>query len=325
MKKCMTVLALLLCLLLTACGGEKKDSGGQTSFLEEASGLEEDAVLLTVDGREVPAWRYLYWLAYACDQVKTRYAETETQLDWDTPVSGGTLADYVKDQALADTVLYAAVENLAEQYGYADSETKTETTLPDLGLEQEQMAELEAVGQMYAWLYELYCAGESSLTPAQEELEAYGKTCGVLTIDRILLPVGEDRETAREKAAEIFSRLNSAEDQAAAFTALAAEGADTQGPRTLWPEDDGLDGELLAAARELEEGQCSGILESQEGFSILRRLETDLAVLKEAYFDDHLLTVAEEAAVTTMPEYDEIGAETLDAILEHAQREEEAA
>ena len=42
MKMRMTCLALLLCLLLTACGGKEPDSQGRTSFLGEVSGLEEE-------------------------------------------------------------------------------------------------------------------------------------------------------------------------------------------------------------------------------------------------------------------------------------------
>ena len=33
-------LALLLCLCLTACGGEPEESGGQMSLLETAAGLD---------------------------------------------------------------------------------------------------------------------------------------------------------------------------------------------------------------------------------------------------------------------------------------------
>ena len=319
----MTCLALLLCLLLTACGGKEPDSQGRTSFLGEAAGLEEDTVLLTVDGREVPAWRYLYWLAWTCQQMRERYAASGTALDWDTPVSGGTLAQYVKDQALADTVLYAVVENLAEQAGYAPSEEDvSEAVLPDMGLDENQMAQLEAVGRMYGWLYDRYCAGEGSLTPTREELEAYGEAGGFLTLDRILIPAGEDREAARKRAAEMFSRLNGAEDQGAAFSALAAEGSDQAGPRTLTPDSTELDAELLAAARELQAGQCSGILESQEGFSILRRLETDPETLKEPYFDSCLLDLAEAAEVTTAPAYDELDPEAFDHAWEQARMEE---
>ena len=110
-------LALLLCLCLTACGGEPEESGGQMSLLETAAGLDGTEHLLTIDNREIPAWRYLYWLAYTCDQIAQSYTESEVTLDWAAPVSGGTLADYAKDQALADTALYATVENWAEKYG----------------------------------------------------------------------------------------------------------------------------------------------------------------------------------------------------------------
>ena len=313
MKMRMTCLALLLCLLLTACGGKEPDSRGQISLLEEASGLDEEAVLLTVDGREVPAWRYLYWLAWTCGQMRERYETSGTALDWGAPASGGTLAQYVKDQALADTVLYAVVENLAKEAGYTPSEEDgTEAVLPDMGLNEEQMAQLEAVGQMYGWLYDRYCVGESSLTPTREELEAYEKAGGFLTLDRILVPAGEDREAARQRASEVFSCLNGAEDQGTKFSALAAEGADQLGPRTLSPDSGELDGELLDAARELQEGQCSGILESQEGFSILRRLETDPEALREPYFDDRLLALAEAAEVTTAPAYDGLDLEAFD-------------
>ena len=325
MKMRMTCLALLLCLLLTACGGKEPDSQGRTSLLGEAAGLEEEEVLVTVDGREVPAWRYLYWLAWTCGQMRERYESSGTVLDWDTPVSGGTLAQYVKDQALADTVLYAVVENLAEKAGYASSEeVGAKAALPDMGLDEAQMAQLEDVGRMYGWLYDRYCAGEGSLTPTQEELEAYGKTGGFLTLDRILIPAGEDREAARQRASEVFSRLNGAEDQGAAFSALAAEGGAQVGPRTLAPDSAELDGELLAAARELQAGQCSGILETQEGFSILRRLETDPEALKEPYFDDRLLDLAEAAEVTTAPAYDGVDPAAFDRAWEQARAEKNA-
>lgn len=105
MRKRTITLALLLCLILTACGG-REDSRSQGLF-QRASGMDEDAVLLTVDGREVPAWRYLYWLDRGCGRLQEQYRSAGLPLDWNAPLEGGTLADYVKDQALADTALYA--------------------------------------------------------------------------------------------------------------------------------------------------------------------------------------------------------------------------
>ena len=122
----------------------------------------------------------------------------------------------------------------------------------------------------------------------------------------------------------MFSRLNGAEDQGEAFSALAAEGGDQVGPRTLAPDSAELDGELLAAARELQAGQCSGILETQEGFSILRRLETDPEALKDPYFDDRLLDLAEAAEVTTAPAYDGVDPAAFDRAWEQARAEKYA-
>jgi len=308
MKKRMLGLALSLCLTLTACGGEPKESGGQTSILGQAAGLEETELLLTIQGREVPAWRYLYWLAYTCDQIAARYEASRLTLDWNIPVSGGTLADYAKDQALADTALYATVENWAAEQNCAPPEESASGALPALGLPPERLAELEAVGGQYAALYALYETEGSPLAPTAEELTAYGESAGAMTLDRVLVPAGEDREAARNRAAELFSQLNSAEDQAAVFARLAAAGGDTAGPRTALPGDGTWEETLWEAAAALEEGQCSGILESEEGFSILRRLPLEPDALRQACFDHRLETAAAGAAVTVEAAYDALDA-----------------
>ena len=344
MRKRMIGLALALCLLLTACGGGKEDSRGQASFLGEAAGLEETAVLVTVGGREVPAWRYLYWLAYTCDRVRDQYGKAGLTLDWSAAVSGGTLADYVRDQALADTALYAVVENWAEQYGCtldgddqvslaeaweenAESRGGEAAYLEELrrlGLDRERAEELAAVGMQYAKLYALYGEADSPLAPDEETLKAFAAEQGQLTLDRILISAGEDREAARLKAAEVFSRLNSAADQAAEFTALAAAGDDTAGPRTVTVGDGTLDPVLEEAAAALEEGQCSGILESGEGFSILRRLPADTGAVREAYFDHLLQEAAETAELQTAEAYGKLDVEAFYRALEQLRTAEAA-
>ena len=322
MKKRVIALTLLLCLTLTACGG-KKDSQGQASFLGAAADMQEDSVLLSVNGREVAAWRYLYWLAYTCDCIRDRYQETGTPLDWKIPVTGGTLADYAKDQALADTVLYATVENWAEQYDCTLTEEDRETLtsswaeqaeahggeeayladLAALGLDRQRAEELAGVGVLYSKLYAIYREAGSALAPDEEALRAFAAETGEVTVDRILVAAGKDREAARQRAAEIFSQLNGAADQAAEFAALAAAGDDAAGPRTLQPGDETLPASLLDAAASLAEGQCSGILESEEGFSILRRLPGDPDALADSYFDYLLQTAAEQAMVETEASY----------------------
>ena len=82
MKK--TVAVLLLCLSLTACAAPAETGG----VLERASGLDEEETLFAVDGRDVPAWRYLYWLAYTCERVAARYRDAGAALDWQAPLDG---------------------------------------------------------------------------------------------------------------------------------------------------------------------------------------------------------------------------------------------
>lgn len=318
MKK--TVAVLLMCLCLTACAATA-ESGG---ILGQASGLDEEETLLTVDGREVPAWRYLYWLAYTCDRVAARYRDAGVTLDWQAPLEGGTLADYAKDQALADTALYATVENWAEQYGCQLSDGERQTAaenwdqqadepgyleeLADLGLDRERALELEGVGALYAKLCALANQPDGALAPAGEALSEFASENGRITVDRVLIAAGEDREAAREKAAEIFAQLNGAEDQGAVFDTLAKAGDDTAGPRTILPGDGQLPQELEEAAQALAIGQCSGILESDEGFSILRRLAPETADLAEDYFDSCLQAAAAHAQVALTEAYEQLDA-----------------
>lgn len=295
MKRCAMI--LLVCLLLTGCGKREL-------VPNKTAPTEEMEILLTVDGREVPVWRYLCWLRYACERVQEQYAVAGQAVDWELPVEDETLAERVKRQALADTVLYATVENWAEQYGCQPQREVEEDPLPLPGLTEQQMRELQNVGAQYAALYALYETEGSALAPTEEQLRAFSEEAGLLTLNRILIESGEDREAARQRAAEVFSRLNGAEDPAEAFAALAAEGDDSAGPRqsdaSVWNE------ELLEAARSLAVGQYTGILESEEGFSILMRLEPDLSGIREAHFDSLLQQAAEDAEVVLQPLYYEL-------------------
>lgn len=303
MKRLIPFLAAAV--VLTGCGSKAQET--------PAADLPADEeVLLYINDREIPAWRYFCWLERACAGAEEDLTDAQCAA--------------FKAQALADTALYAAVEDLAAQHGVtltAEEAAALDTT-PWADLSPAHQAELSAVGGLYAKLCALAAQAGSSLAPDGETLAAFAKEQNCITLDRILIPAGEDREAARQRASEIFSRLNGAEDQGAAFAALTAEGADQLGPRTLSPDSTELDGELLAAARELQEGQCSGILESQEGFSILRRLETDPEALREPYFDDCLLDLAEAAEVTTAPAYDELDPAAFDQAWEQVRTDKNA-
>lgn len=341
MRRRAMALALLLCLTLTACGGGGEDSRSQGLF-QRTTGLEETEVLLTVGGREVMAWRYLYWLERCCERLQEQYRAAGLTLDWDAPLEGVTLADYVKDQALADTALYATVENWAASAGLslddadraalADSweeqtaahggEEAYSQALADMGLDRQRAEELAAVGRLYAKLYRLSREEGSALAPAEEDLEAFARQQGRITVDRLLFPAGEDREAARQRAAEAFARLNTAADLAAEFQTLAS-GEDRLERNTFTLGDGTLPAALEEAAQALEAGQCSGILETEEGFSILLRRETDRSGLEESYFDSRLQAAAEAAEVRLTEDYRALDPAAFSAALSRARRQGE--
>lgn len=300
MRKTMELLALALCLLLSGCGREAADA---ESLWGQAAGLDDNAPLLTVDGREIPAWKYLYWLAADCQQLEERYDASNTALDWlSTTPEGDTLGDLVKEEALADTILYAVVDNWAELYGC----TLTEEELGNLpkrsypGLTEEQAQVLSETGRKYVNLYTLYETSGSPLAPAEGELELFQQTSGLLAAERIMVPAGDDREAARQRAAELFAQLNAAEDQASAFDALLTETGGGSLPEEEWT------GALKDAASALEPGQISGIIETDAGFSILRRLPIDEGTLRETYFNNLLQDAAASCEIQCTDAYNSL-------------------
>ena len=299
MRNRMLCLALTLCLLLTACGGSEEDAPkGQASLSEKSAEVEEEAVLLTVDGREVAAWQYLYWLRQSCRTIAAEYAAAGMEPDWTQQTENGTLAEYAKAQALSDTALYATVENWAEQYG-CTAEGSTGTA--EDGLTAEQSGKLEQVGLLYGELYELFFTQGSVLYPSEEEVAAFAKEDGWAGFRQLRIPFGEDREAAQHKAAELFARLNAAEDAEAEFSAL--EGGERSGVKTLRLGEGALPLELEDALAGLEEGQFSGILEAEDGFLLLLRQKPEDTPVREALFDHRLLEAAAAAEIRCTAAY----------------------
>ncbi|MBR3570885.1 MAG: peptidylprolyl isomerase [Oscillibacter sp.] len=294
-------LCLALCLTLCGCVAERPASAGEdaapapvpTSIPGRAAGIMEDETLLTVDGRGVPAWEYLYWLSLACDRARGQPAP-----DWEG----------VREQALMNAALYKSVEALAERCGVAagaDDESAVAERwrrrcaayggeggyleeIARYGLNRERAEALFRVGLLYGKLREL-CAEGGAFSPDAAELEKLSRESGEIVVDRILCADG-DRAAAKRRAEALFSQLNGASNQAALFSELTWEGSDHKGPRTLkggvFPE------KLARAARELQIGQISGIIEADDGFSILRRLPPE----RESLLETWLRHTVEEAA-----------------------------
>ena len=284
--------------LLTACGKEPRPAA---LLLGQAADLDESETLLVIDGQSIPAWEYLYWLALDCRQMEERCEAAGEPVDWTAPLSdGGTLEDLVKADALVDTALYAAVGTWAAAYGCTLTDAER-NALPERHyayLTLEQGRHLTETGVQYAKLYALYETPGSALAPAENELALFEQQTAPLTAERLLIPFESDREAARQKAAELFAHLNTAADPSAAFDALLAETGGALLEETDWTPS------LQDTVAALEPGQFSGIIETENGFVILRRLPADRDALREAYFDSLLQGAADASEIQVSSAYE---------------------
>lgn len=320
MKRCVPALCLCLALLLSACGTSAAGEGG---LLSRASGIADDEVLLTVDGREVPAWRYLYWLTSVCDQIRTAWNESGRTLDWQQTLSGEPLADYARRKALENTALYATVETLAEDNGITlseedqaqlDEEWQEKVTeyggeeayleaLARMGLGKEEALSLSEDACLYRKLLTLAADPASALYVTEEALKEFTAGREYLAASCILVSTAgvaaEDTETLaaqKSRAETLFSQINSAADGAVTFAQLAQTDNDAPAqPGTFAAGDGTLPQAAEEALRALEVGQWSGVVETEEGYYLLLRQETDSSVIRADCFDQTLLAAAQEA------------------------------
>ena len=328
------ILTLTAVLFLSACGEADAESG----LFYEASGIRPDTVLLSVDGREVTARRYLYWLACACDHI-AGYYDSGDGIQWGDTVDGQTLEEYARDQALESAALYATVENWAEDYActltdedrtamdrewaarvaqYGGEEAYLDV-LSRMGLDRTEAEAISGDYYLYRHLYELYCTEGSQLAPAEHDLETFAQEQGYLTVDHIWISTADadpaDPEAAaacRARAEEAFSKLNGSADPLNDFAVLAATYSD-ETDRDQHPSGytcKAGDGTLPAACEEavlaLEEGQFSGVVEADDGFYLLLRKPLDLDAVAPDYFDALLQAAADSAEVSAARAYEDL-------------------
>ena len=96
--------------LLAGCAGtgEPEATPDPWDIAYQAAGITRDTVLYTVDGTEVPADEYLFWLLTSISAAKqSGYLADDTA--WEEEIDGTPTADYLKNDALETSKLYALV------------------------------------------------------------------------------------------------------------------------------------------------------------------------------------------------------------------------
>lgn len=213
----------------------------------QATGISRDTVLFTVDGRDVTADQYLYWLLTSISEAKNAGYLADDEA-WEETIEDQPTSDYLKGQALEISKLYAVVANHAEEAGAGVTEeqrAEAEEHLDQMGSLYEQYYGLTtqewldqqcitregylSLNDAYYQVQNLQSSMEEAgeLTPTDEDIQNMIDSEGIYNCKHILIafPAHEDGSevTDEEKAATkaeaeaLYQEITSAADPITAF------------------------------------------------------------------------------------------------------------
>ena len=306
------LLAAGLVLSMAACGDPASDSSSDPSadpsstsseeivadltqdLLPFAAGMEASDTALTVNGQEVPADLFLYWLALNCAYFQQNYG---LPLD-------GSYGNAVLQDSLTMTAYYVIMEQKALEEGcpltdeqrseiqaemVADGQETYDNRKLLFNLTDETMEFIYSVSDYYDNLLHTLTSA-----PTQDELNQYvyqAKHILLLTVDMDGTPTVQDgayvypsldEETIAEKKAladDLLAQLRSSDDPEALFDELMNEYSEDTG---LESNPDGYTttvGQMVPAFEEtalsLDFGEISDVVESSYGYHIILRGEVE--------------------------------------------------
>ena len=361
MKNWKRIFALLLSLALTvslcACGGVNGDPTSGTAnpspndgtsqdpdteptievdltqdTIAFAAGLSGDDILLTVNGEDIPADLFLYWLFWDCYYFEYSYY-----------YYGVTVADFV-DMLMDDTVDMAAYYTVLRQKTAELGCLPTDAQLQEakdkmLADGQESYDNLKTAYGLSDWsmdyLSTVSCYYENlldALVPAatDEMLNSYVyqvKHILLKTVDDQNQPLSDDEIAAQKALAEdILAQLQAVEgeERLALFDELmnqySEDGRDEETGDLYAPDGyTAVPGDMVAEFEEaslaLPIGGLSGIVESSYGYHIILRgevadLESYADECREHQMDKEMDALTETAEITRAPALDALDVAT---------------
>lgn len=280
------------------------------SALEFAAGLSPTEILLTVNGEEVQADLVCYLLDQYCAQTQQYLAYFGMGLG-DIPDMASDLLEQGVDWAVYHTI----VRQKAAELGclLTDSQTAEIREAMDDPALTSQAVLWDLTDQSLRFILELDPYYENLLDavthePDEQELREYLDDQGIFYVKHILLKTTDDQDQSLsdEKIAEkkaladdLLAQLQAAEDMPAKFDELMKAYSEDPGVETnpdgyVFDKNDSLVGGFREAALELEEGQLSGIVETDYGYHIMLRLAFTDEMVESYRMDIRLETLEDQ-------------------------------
>lgn len=257
--------------------------------------------VLTVDGEEVSMKEYNFFYYIMLKQAEQSVPTENANEYWETEMDGKTNYQMLKDSAYNELVNLCVVAKKAEQMGLTYDETVMQmatsfrnnfisiaASAQDFyDMTQTDVETVNKITKMYA-IREALCqklfadgiVDVSETAMAQAFNNEYMKANHILisTVDDSGNPLPQEQIAAKKtQADQIYARVTAGEN----FDALVAEFSEDPGKATNPGGYVFTEGEMVTefeeAVKALEFGGVSGIVESQFGYHIIKRLPLDYA------------------------------------------------
>lgn len=280
--------------------------------LEFSAGMSAGDVALTVDGVEVPADVFLYWLNYNCYYFMMNYG-----------MYGLSISDYAS-RLIDDTVTFCANETLlrrkAAELGCLPTDAQLKAAKDSMPADTVEMLRsgygLSDESIDYLSLADAYYDNVLNAVthePSGQELADFISEAGVFRVKHILLKTVDDSNQPLADDA-VAEKKAQADDLLAQLQAVGADGLEAKFDELMnqHSEDGGLAanpdgytfdstaslvGGFREAALALAEGGLSGVVETDYGYHIMLRLplaDETVAQYREGFRADALGTLVQQ-------------------------------